>query len=207
MKQEFGRMLSGINNAKISLNLDDVFLLSDMVDRKLYLDYEIDEDSVREIRNAILYFNNEDRGLAKEDRQPIWLYIASRGGSVSDGFSLVDLIVASKTPVYTVNIGYCYSMALPIFLVGHKRYALKNSQFLMHDGTMFCIDSSSKAQDCMEFESKYEKEVTRKTILEHSNLTEEQYESKRRVEWYLLAEDAKGYGMVDEIVEDLEKIS
>ena len=59
----------------------------------------------------------------------------------------------------------------------------------------------------MEFESKYEKEVTRKTILEHSNLTEEQYESKRRVEWYLLAEDAKGYGMVDEIVEDLEEIS
>lgn len=195
-----------LKNSKTTLDVDEVFYLRNVKCRRLFLDTDVDADSMEDIKIAILYYNFDDKGLPVKDRKPIWLYICSSGGSVPDGFSLVDVIKASKTPIYTINMGYCDSMALPIFLVGHKRYSLKHAQFLIHDGTMCCIDSSNKAHDCVEFEKRYDEEVTKRTILEHSNLTEELYDSKKRVEWYFLANEAQEMGMVDEIVTDLDEI-
>ena len=179
--------------------LDDVFYLKELKQRKLFLNCDIDQYSVHEIKKCILQYNADDRDIAAEDRQPILLYITSNGGEVAAGFELIDIIMNSMTPVYTINIGFQYSMAFLIGLAGHKRYATKNSTYLMHDGSNFIYNSGAKAKDQMEFNTNLENRV-RKYILSRSNLTEEEYNEKYRVEWYLFADEAKEKGFVDYII-------
>ena len=179
--------------------LCDKFQLEDLQDRKLYINFEIDETLIDEIVYHILRFNTEDKGKSVEERKPILLYCISNGGSVVDGFSLIDVILASKTPIYTINLGYQYSMGFLIGLAGHKRYALKNATFLMHDGQNFIYNSSAKVKDQMKFQEMQEERV-KQYILSRSWLTSEEYDAKLRVEWYLYANQAKEKGFTDFII-------
>ena len=133
------------------------------------------------------------------ENMPILLYVSSNGGSVDPGFVLIDVIQQSKTPVYTINLGYQYSMGFLIGLAGHKRYATKTAKFLMHDGTNFIINSGTKAQDQMEFNRRVEQRV-KEDILSRSKISSEEYDSKLRVEWYLFADEAKEKGFCDYII-------
>lgn len=180
-------------------DLEDVFYLKDLKQRKLTLNFDVEQFAVADIVRHILQFNREDADIQPEERQPIILYVASNGGEVDSGFELIDAIAASKTPVYTVNLGYQYSMAFLIGLAGHKRYAMPNAKFLMHDGSQFVYNSGAKVQDQMEFQRKVEDRV-KQYILSHSKLTGEEYDSKLRVEWYLFADEAKEKGFTDYII-------
>jgi ATP-dependent Clp protease, protease subunit len=179
--------------------VDDVFYVRDLQQRKLFLNSDIDQFSVAEIIKHILQFNKEDDLLEPDDRMPILLYITSNGGDVGSGFALIDVIRSSKTPVYTINLGYQYSMGFLIGLAGHKRFATPNAKFLMHDGSNYLYGSGTKVQDQMEFQKKIEKRI-REYVLSLSNLTEEEYDDKLRVEWYLFADEAKEKGFTDYII-------
>ena len=139
--------------------IDELFYLKDLKQRKLFLNSEIDQFTVADIVKHIMQFNKEDKNIAPENRQPILLYVTSNGGEVGAGFELIDVIVNSKTPVYTINLGYQYSMGFLIGLAGHKRYASTNAKFLMHDGSNFVWDSGMKAQDRMDFNRKIESRI------------------------------------------------
>lgn len=182
-----------------SENLYDAFLLKDLNQRKLFINDDIDQCAVHDAVKYILQFNREDVGIPKEERKPILLYVVSNGGEVDSGFELIDAVLASITPVYTINLGYQYSMGFLIGLAGDKRYAMPHAKFLMHDGSNFIYDSGSKAQDRMDFYAKLQ-ERTKEYVLAHSKLTEEEFNSKLRVEWYLLADEAKEKGFVDYII-------
>lgn len=181
--------------------LSELMWLRDIQRRKFYLNDDVAQETVHEIARHILQINREDddAGLDPADRQPILLYIVSNGGEVDSGFELIDVIEASTTPVWTVNLGYQYSMGFLIGLAGHRRYATKNAKFLMHDGSNFIWNSGSKAQDQMEFQKRVEGRV-RDYVLSHSRVTPEEYDSKERVEWYLFADEAKEKGFTDYIV-------
>lgn len=180
-------------------NVDDYFYIQDLKQRKLYLNTDIDQFAVAGVVRHILQINREDKELPVEQRTPIILYVVSNGGEVDSGFELIDVIAASKTPVYTVNLGYQFSMGFLIGLAGHKRFATKNAKFLMHDGSNFVYNSGAKAQDQMEFYRRAEERI-RQYVIEHSRLTEEEYDNKLRVEWYLFADEAKEKGFVDAII-------
>ena len=179
--------------------IDELFYLKDLKQRKLFLNSEIDQFTVADIVKHIMQFNKEDKNVAPENRQPILLYVTSNGGDVGAGFELIDVIMNSKTPVYTINLGYQYSMGFLIGLAGHKRYASANAKFLMHDGSNFVWDSGMKAQDRMDFNRKIESRI-KKYVLSRSTVTDEEYDSKLRVEWYLFADEAKEKGFVDYII-------
>lgn len=179
--------------------VDEIFYLQDLKQRKLFLNSEIDQMSIADIVKHILQFNKEDRGKAPDTRVPIMLYVVSNGGEVDSGFELIDVIQSSKTPVYTINLGYQYSIGFLIGLAGHKRFATKNAKYLMHDGSNFVYNSGAKAQDQMEFNRKVEERV-KQYILSRSNVTSSEYDSKLRVEWYLFADEAKEKGFVDYII-------
>ncbi|MBP5462727.1 MAG: ATP-dependent Clp protease proteolytic subunit [Lachnospiraceae bacterium] len=184
--------------------IEELFYLKDLRQRKLFLNSDIEQLSVAEIVKHIMQYNKEDAEIAPEDRTPILLYIVSNGGEVDSGFELIDVIRASKTPVYTINLGYQYSMGFLIGIAGHKRFAAKNAKYLIHDGSSFVYNSGAKAHDQMEFQKKVEERVKR-YILSRSNLTNEEFDSKLRVEWYLFADEAKEKGFVDYIIgEDCE---
>lgn len=179
--------------------VEEMFYLKNLKQRKLFLNEGINQSSISEIVKHIMQFNCEDKGTPVENRKPILLYVVSNGGEVDSGFELIDVIQNSKTPVYTINLGYQYSMGFLIGLAGHKRYATRNAKFLMHDGSNFIYDSGAKAQDRMKFDSRVE-ERTKEYILSRGNLTSEEYDSKFRVEWYMFADEAKERGFIDYII-------
>lgn len=179
--------------------IDDLLRFKDLKQRKLFLDSTIDEFTASYITKHILQFNAEDRDISIDKRKPIILYIASNGGEINPGMELIDAILSSKTPVYTVNRGYQYSMGFLVGLAGHKRFAMPNAQFLMHDGANFIYNSGAKAQDQMEFNRRLERRI-KNYVLNRSNLTEAEYDEKLRVEWYLFAQEAAEKGFVDYII-------
>lgn len=195
---------------------DDYERHMDLEDRRLYLVQEIcafepdemsgDMSLCSYLVDSILAYNREDKDIAPEDRKPIRLYINSPGGDVTEGFSLISAIKLSKTPVYTINTGVWYSMAFLIGITGHKRFSLPYSTFLMHDGRNGIFDSGSKAQDKMDFDKRFELEVVKKHILNHSNMRSTEYDSLFRVEYYMLPEDALERKFIDEVVTDLDVI-
>lgn len=179
--------------------MEDLFYLRDLEQRKLFVSDNITAFSVYPIVKHILQFNKEDSGIPKDERRPILLYMTSPGGEESAGFSLIDAIQNSETPVYTINLGTWYSMAFLIGLSGHKRFATQNAKFLLHDGSYFMCDSSTKVQDRMEFCKKGEERIKR-YVLSHSKISEEEYDSKLRVEWFMFADEAKNNGVIDYII-------
>lgn len=179
--------------------IDELFYLKDLQQRRLILATDVEQASIWDISKNIIQYNKEDMDIPVEDRKPIILYIASRGGDVDAGLELIDTIQASKTPVYTVNMGYEYSMGFLIGLAGHKRFAMQHAKFLHHDGTAIVMDSGTKVQDRMEFNKKIDEKI-KDYVLSRSRLTPEEYDEKLRVEWYMFADEAKAKGFVDYIV-------
>lgn len=179
--------------------VDELFYLQDLKQRKLFLNSDIDQYTVADIVKHIMQINKEDKGIEPEKRKPILLYVTSNGGEIDSGFELIDVIMNSKTPVYTINLGYQYSMGFLIGLAGHKRYATRNAKFLHHDGTNVIINSGTKAKDQMEFQDKIEARI-KEYVIKKTKVTEDEYETHMRQEWYLFADEAKKYGMVDYII-------
>lgn len=179
--------------------LEDYFYVKNLKQRKLFLNDDINQFSVQDAVMQILQFNREDAGIPADERKPIRLYVNSNGGDVDAGLGLIDAIESSKTPVYTINLGFQYSMGFLIGLAGSKRFAMPNSRYLMHDGTNFVYNSGAKAQDQMEFNKRSEERI-KQYIMSRSRLTEEEYASKYRIEWYMFAGEAKDKGFVDFII-------
>lgn len=179
--------------------IDGLFYLKDLKQRKLHLNGEIDQFVIEDTVKHILQFNREDAGIPAEERKPILLYVTSNGGSVDAGFELIDVIMCSKTPVYTINLGFQYSMGFLVGLAGHKRFATKNAKYLIHDGSNLVWNSGAKAQDQMEFYKRVDTRI-RDFILSRGKITEREYDKKLRVEWYLFADEAKEKGFVDYII-------
>lgn len=183
---------------------DELFYLRDLKQRKLFLSDGIDQSSVLSIVRNIMQFNADDKEISAEERTPIILYLVSEGGEVDSGFELIDVIQSSKTPVYTVNLGYWYSMGFLIGIAGHKRFATKNSKILIHDGSTCVYNSGAKAQDQMRFQAKADERI-KNYVLSRSKITSDDYDQQFRSEWYLFANEAKEKGFVDYIIgEDCE---
>ena len=207
--------------AKATLNiactLDEIGRARELGERRLFLYgaiLSVDEDelacsgisSISKLVEAIMDYNRFDHGLEPDKREPVILYINSPGGDVTEGFSLISAIQISKTPVYTVNVGEWSSMSFLIGIAGKKRYSFPNATFLLHDGSTFAGGSVNKVQDRVDFEKRFEKEVVKKHVLAHSKMTGEEYDALARVELYMLPEDAKERGFIDEIVTDIDTI-
>lgn len=179
--------------------VDEILYLGNLRDRKLFIPDVIDESIIYSVVRHILRYNAEDKNVPVKERKPIFLYCSSVGGDVDSGFELIDVIQQSKTPVYTINLGWCYSMGFLIFLAGDRRFASKSSKFLMHDGSEVIINSGTKAQDQFEFSKKMSDKI-KQYVLSNSKLTEEEYDAQQRREWYLFADEAKEKGFCDYII-------
>lgn len=150
--------------------------------------------------------NTQDRDIPVENRKPIILRINSPGGDVVEGFSLIDTIENSITPVYTINVGQWSSMSFLIGISGTKRFSYKSSIFLLHDGSSFAGGSTNKVQDRVKFEERFEENVIKPHVLKHGLMTDKEYEDYKRVELYMLANEAKERGFIDEIITSIDTI-
>lgn len=180
-------------------SLEEFLYLKDVIQRKLTFNGDIEPNTVFDPIRHILQYNKEDELIPVKKRKPILLYLTSDGGDIDSGFALIDVIMASKTPVYTINLGWQYSMGFLIGITGHKRFATKNAKYLIHDGFELIASSGSKARDIVQFHNRSNQRM-RELILEKTMITEEEYEKNAGAEWYMFADEAKERGIVDYII-------
>lgn len=172
--------------------------------RIFYIDYEIDE-SILEIQRSIIAINIADRDILPEDRLPIKIYLDTPGGLLSETMSLASVIIMSKTPVITVNIAESYSGGCILLLAGHKRYTLPYAKAMLHTGSGGTVGTYEQTEQA---QKNYKKQVDEMGIyiLERSGMDERIYKKNKSKDWYMDANEQKQFGIVHEIVTDLDEI-
>jgi ATP-dependent Clp protease protease subunit len=173
-------------------------------DRVIWIDYGVDE-TILEVSKIIMYFNKLDKDIPVEERKPIKLLLYSYGGDGQACFSLLDVIALSKTPIFTYNMGVAMSAGLLILLAGHKRFCLKNSTALAHSGSGGASGTYEQTEAQMKDYKRFV-DTMRNYIIERTNIDAKTLNKYKSKEWYLYAEDQVKFGIVDEIIDDIDKI-
>lgn len=155
-------------------------------------------DSVIRFWNSV----DEEENIPVEKRKPIKVYIHSPGGYLTSTFTMIDAIKMSKTPVYTIAVGEVYSGGFFTFLAGHKKFAYPHASFLYHEGATSNGGDANKFRNFAKF-YEVQLEQLRRVVLDNSSISEEEYEKHIKDDWWLTAEEAVNYGIVDEIITEL----
>ena len=173
-------------------------------ERIIYLDCDIEYD-VMSIQRMIVRWNLEDKGLEKEKRRPIKMYVHSSGGLVFYMWPLIDTMEASVTPIYTVNLFMAGSAAALIYLAGHKRFMMKNSKLIIHEGQNEISGDAVKVLDATESYKKQLKKM-KEFIANHSGISKALIMKKRNNDWELDASYCIENGACEQIVESLDDV-
>ena len=163
--------------------------------RDLLLSDRISQGTVKDIIKDIFEINFDDdekEEIYKDwERKPIQLFINSYGGSVYDGLALIDVIKRSKTPVHTVCIGSCMSMALWVWLSGAKRFVGESATLMFHDVSLFAYEKTERIKqelnEMIRLQDMLVSEIVGKSMIKEETLRD--YIS-RKAEWYIPATEA-----------------
>lgn len=172
--------------------------------RTFWIEDEIG-DGLFEYSKQILRFNQEDKDISIEERKPIKFFIDSPGGDLETMLAFIGLVGISKTPIWMINAGIAYSAAGLILMSGHKRFALPNSQCLIHTGSGQLGGSFESTQEQMK---NYKQMVDKmKTfILEHTKIDPKLFKKNVSKDWFITTDEQLELGIVDKIVDDLDEI-
>ena len=177
----------------------DVIQKSNLNDRRIILNQEIDDNLMELICCSILKWNQEDKDLPIEKRKKIYVYVNSCGGDMIMGLQVVSSIQTSITPVVTVGFSYCASMASYILACGDERICFPNTVVLLHDGCVEISTSSNKARDTQSFYDELDAN-TRQFWIDNTNMDEDFLEEITDREYYMFGKEAKERGIVDKII-------
>ena len=163
-------------------------------DRIIFLTGEITDAVADAVVAQLIYLEGKD------PNKDICLYINSPGGSVTAGLAIYDTMNYIKCDVSTICIGLAASMGAFLLSSGAigKRYALPNSEIMIHQplGGAQGQASDIKIQADHIIKTKYR---LNKILAKNSGKPFEQVEKDTDRDNYLSAEDAKEYGLIDEI--------
>ncbi len=167
--------------------------------RTILFNREVDEDIVESVYLPLKEFEEDFSDM------PVTLILNSMGGSVSDGFFLAHYLASYKKKLNIIVVGYAASMAAVILAGGGKnpnvtRYCYPSTYGLIHDGYITIAPAESKtAGDLIKFNDKVDASI-RQFIIDHTNITAEQYDGQARKQWFLTAEEMKELNLIDEII-------
>ena len=193
-------------HSSANLSLADPCLVNfyeDINNRIYWLTEEIGEETL-DLVQYITRWNREDKGKPIEERQPIRIIIDCGGGSLSVSETLSNIIKMSKTPIYSVALGFVASGASVVHLSCHKRFALPNTVFVLHKGS--CNGVSGTYDEIVSFARDYEKqiEMLMEFYIENTKYTEEEIEENIQTDWYIRIDEAIEKGLVDEVITDID---
>lgn len=179
---------------------------SEFKDRILIINGDIGDYLMTLIRQ-IMFYNADDKrkGIAKENRKPIKVCIYSYGGDVNMGKAVMAAIEASETPVWTINMGTAYSMGCMILLAGHRRFAMKHSEVLIHEGYASLSGSVAQVADA---HKAYQKKLDwcRDYTMKRTNISKAQYNKKLKDDWYIYDTEQVEYGIVEKLIDNIEEL-
>lgn len=175
-------------------------------DRIIIINCEI-KDYLMSVIRQIMFYNSEDKrnNIAKEDRKPIKIGIYSYGGDVNIGRAIMAAIEASETPVWTINMGEACSMGCMILLSGHRRFAMKYFEALIHEGSASLSGSAAQIADA---HKAYQKDLEwrKNYTLEHTTIPPTLYKKKLKDDWYISGQEQVEYGIVEKLIENIEEL-
>lgn len=178
----------------------------DAESRVFWLEGEIGGDAL-EIVKTIMRINHEDAKykIPYEERIPIKIFIDTPGGHTQVMRSIIGAIKISKTPVYTIV--YCSAMSAGSYILaaGHKRFAFPNSVVLVHSGNLGYQGTVEQVESAKRFYDKLDKSDN-ETFLANTNVAAKDLKKRGAVDWYMTAEEALKYGIIDRIIEDFEEV-
>lgn len=165
-------------------------------DRIVMLSGEIDDAIASSIVAQLLFLEAEDPD------KDIYLYINSPGGVVTSGFSIYDTMNYIKPDVSTICIGQAASMGAFLLSCGAKgkRYALPNSRIMIHQplggAQGQATDIEIQAKEILRM-----KEILNNILSQNSGKDLAQVEKDTDRDFFMSAEDAVQYGLIDQVLQ------
>lgn len=164
-------------------------------DRIIMLGSQIDDNVANSIVSQLLFLQAQD---AEKD---IYLYINSPGGSVTAGFAIYDTIQHIKPDVQTICIGMAASMGSFLLAAGAKgkRFALPNAEVMIHQPLGGAQGQATEIEIAANHILKTRAKLN-KILAERTGQSIEQIEKDTDRDNFLSAEEAKEYGLIDQVM-------
>ena len=164
--------------------------------RIVFLGSEVNDQVANFITAQMLYLEAED------PEKDIWLYINSPGGSVTAGMAIYDTMQFVSPDVGTICMGLGASMGQFLLCAGSpgKRFALPHARIMMHQPSAGMQGQASDIAIQAE-QLKYIKALLAERIAEHTGQTPEQINIDSDRDRWFTAEQAKAYGIIDDVIQ------
>lgn len=172
-----------------------------LVDRIVFLGTPVDDMVANVIIAQLLFLQMND------PKKDIHLYINSPGGNVSAGLAIYDTVQFLTCDVNTYCVGMAASMGAFLLAAGTKgkRYALPNSDIMIHQVSGGAQGSASDVERSVEHMFKLKKRLNR-LLAHHTGKTEAEVDRDSDRDYWMGADEAKAYGLVDEVVKSRKEI-
>jgi len=171
-------------------------------DRIIFIGTPIDDGVANSVIAQLLFLQMED---SKKD---IHIYINSPGGIVTGGMAIYDTMNFLQCDIVTYCIGMAASMSTVLLAAGTKgkRFALPNSRVMIHQPSGGAggqtSDIAIAAREILRW-----KKTLNEVLSKHTGKSTEQIEKDSDRDYYMTAEEAKAYGLVDHVEASLRDVT
>ena len=170
-------------------------------DRIVFIGTAIDDHVANLVVAQMLFLQMED------SKRDINLYINSPGGSVTAGLAIYDTMQYVTCDVATYCVGVAASMGAILLTAGTKgkRYALPNSDIMIHQVSGGAQGTASDVERTVEYMYKLKKRLI-SILAHHTGKTVEQIQTDSDRDYWITSQQAKEYGLVDEVVKSRKDV-
>ena len=165
-------------------------------DNIIFIGTPIDDNVANLVTAQLLFLEAED------PEKDISLYINSPGGSITAGLAIYDTIQFIRPDVITICVGQAASMGALLLSAGTKgkRFALPNSRILIHQPSMGGLSGQATDIDIHAREILRLRAICNKILSDHTGKPLEKVEHDVDRDYIMTAEEAKEYGVVDQVI-------
>ncbi len=165
-------------------------------DRIIFIDSEINDITANLVIAQLLFLEGED-----PDRD-VFLYINSPGGFITAGLAIYDTMQYVRPDVSTICIGQAASMAAVLLCAGtnKKRYALPNARLMIHQPLGGAQGQATDIEIAAKEIGRY-RELIEGILVKHTGQSPERIHKDADRDFFMSAQDAVEYGLVDEVLE------
>lgn len=166
-----------------------------MMDRIIFLGYPVNDEVANIITAQLLFLESTDR------TRDVQLYINSPGGGVYAGLGLYDTMQFVSPDIATICTGMAASMAAVLMCAGAtgKRSALKHSRIMMHQPSAGAAGQASDVEITVNEVRKVKHELY-EILSNHTGQTMEKVTKDSNRDFWMTADEAKEYGLLDEVL-------
>ena len=163
-------------------------------ERIIFLGTPINDEVANNVMAQLIFLESE------KPEKDLTLYISSAGGDVSAGLAIYDTMQHVRPNIATICIGSCASMAAVLLAAGTKgkRYALPHSRIMLHQPSGAATGQSTDIQITAK-EIIRTKDTLTEIVAKHTGRAVDEVREKTDRDFYMGPEEAKAFGVIDEI--------